>query len=239
MSGLIKGLTVSIPALLTYEACRCYGWKSTELEKRYQQIEMSRAAHDFAAQAGVTKEVKFFLAPNLGDTPAACYGNNSIADSDVAVLLNPKFLPQDDSSTQLNDAMNVAMRHEYVHLTKNDMFVRAALRVTVSVVSALFGLVAMKPSSALLMTVTATVTSHIHYSMFMEHRSDEVAIKESSRRELSAALSLLKQHKEAAIQARSKSLWARILFSPEGNRRGDIIHPSLSSRIKMIELALR
>lgn len=213
-----------------YQAYSCYNWQIPKEWDPYR-LEMSKEAIQFAVQSGVTNEVKYYCIELDEEIPAYSFGNQ-------AIVINPNYLPQGIADKELSDAMNVVMRHEYTHIINNDMFVRSALRATVSLACGILGMAAMTPLSALFLNAIGSVASHILYSRFIENRADDVAIQNSTESELNASLAILRKQIQARVDARKNSVLERILYSPEGDHRFEIIHPPFTVRAKKIELAL-
>lgn len=143
------------------------------------------------------------------------------------------YVVGDDSPQGLNEAMNVAMRHEFSHLRNNDPFISFAIPALISIGSTILGISIFSPMLTLALSTIAPHAAHVLYSRHMESRADDEAFERSTATELHYFDKLmLKGTLSNNQKLRTQGLMGQILFSPEGNERcRTLAHPSLTDRI--------
>jgi hypothetical protein len=167
--------------------------------------------------------------PNLG--LCAAQGTNLFKKGDALVMLAPGFYEKD------KNACLWVMKHELSHLKNNDAFTMPLIGSISSAAAAVFGTLTLPWFSAALLTVTVGITVFSLFSQWREGRADSFAIENSSGDELLGGRRFLIAAQQMNLQER-QTFWQKIAISSNGNNRFDILHPSLTSRIKKIEEAL-
>ncbi|MBM3191283.1 MAG: hypothetical protein FJZ63_01345 [Chlamydiae bacterium] len=240
MSFLATIITASIPFYNAYQTYKISSFKIPDSWRKYQ-FHPSQETIDFANLCGVRgQDVQFFHGTLYGDV-ARAYGNNSIPESDIAIVMDTAlvtFEPSNENDT-MRCAANAIIRHEYTHIRNNDTFTRSCLRTIASTAAAVLGVSLLNPLPSLLLTSIASVASHYLYSQFIERRADDAAIKASNKQELLAFHEILKQDQTNNLLMRqSQDLKAKFMISPKGDYRFHPTHPPISSRIAKVEKAL-
>lgn len=240
MNFLAHIVTASIPLYNAYQVYKNSSFKIPESWKR-SQFHPSQDAIDFADSCGVRgRDMQFFHTALSGDI-AQAFGNNSISQSDIAIVIDSALVitePSEENDT-IRCAANAIMRHEYTHIRNNDGIMLPCVTTVASTVAAILGCATLSALPSLLLTSITSVSSYYLYSQFLERRADDAAIKHSDKKELQAFLKILKQGQtQSLLIRRLQGLKAKLIISSTGDNRFDLSHPSMSSRIAKLEKAI-
>lgn len=167
---------------------------------------------------------------NLGICGAT--GTNYFRKGDAAIFVSPGFENED------RGACHFLVKHEVAHIYNNDLFTIPLVHSICATAAAIFVTCYGLPLiTSILITIAVGLVAHSLFSIYREGKADDFAIENSSNEELLGGRRLLLAVKEIFIQRRISCLM-KLLISAEGENRADILHPSLSRRIKKIENVL-
>jgi len=166
------------------------------------------------------------------DQFCAAFGTNYFTQGDAAIVMYPKFSEVDE------EASGFTFKHEACHIKHNDQFKLPAITAVFSFAAAFFCL-STKQSGKTSLMITLSVQSLVYVlgSQYCERRADNFAIANASDQELRGGKRHFLSGQEANKEMRT-STWKKLIFSPAGEFRLDINHPSFQSRIKKIEKEL-
>ncbi|MEX1012932.1 MAG: M48 family metalloprotease [Waddliaceae bacterium] len=184
----------------------------------------------FLEKVGLRKDPIFYETPNPGIFSTV--GADIFKNSDTTVLITPGIYEAD------KHACTWSIKHEIMHIKSNDHLTIPCVSGVCQLAAAVFGMCSF---SFLPAVATATLVGLISQSLFskwQEAKADDFAIKNSSDEELKGGRRFLMTVQELALENRN-TFWSRICISSNGDTPLDIMHPSTSSRVKKIEMALR
>ncbi len=163
----------------------------------------------------------------------AALGTNIFTKSDAVIIVDSKLYTAD------KDACHFIIKHEISHIKHNDLFTRKCVPCVCQAVASIFGMRFLSFFPALGLVFIVGLVSEALFSMWQEVRADDFAIENSSDAELKGVRRAFIALQEVNIEERNTTLWKRVIISDSGERRLDILHPSLTSRIQKIEKALQ
>ena len=161
----------------------------------------------------------------------AAQGTNLFRKGDAVVMLAPGFHAKD------KEACHWVMKHEIGHIKNNDPFTIPLTGSISSFAAAVFGTCTMPWLSATLLTVAVGITALSLFAQWREGKADDFAIENSSDDELLSGRRFLMAWQQMNLDKR-QTFWKKIEVSSYGNNTFDLLHPSLTSRIKKIEKVL-
>jgi Zn-dependent protease with chaperone function len=206
-----------------------------EYEQACEQLLGNRIKQDmaqFLRDRGIRKDVVFSEQDNIGI--CAALGTNKLKSSQGVVLIAPGFFDAD------KEACKFVVKHEIAHLKNNDCLHINVIKTIISIASAILGVVCFKPLKSLLFVDLTSIAVDSILWQWRERKADEFAIKYGSNEELLGGLRFFKTLQKVNCQLREeKGVLHKILISNKGEVRLDLRHPSLESRCKKIEKALR
>lgn len=212
--------------------------------KAYQQTCIKGMPHDpfsdhiksamqpFLDKVGIRKDLTFIEWRNPNIFVSA--GTNIFKNGDAAVMVAP-------GSDQVDKEGCIwCMKHEISHIKHNDNFTMKAVPCICEIAAYIFGThsLSLPLSSVIAPAVIVGGVSEVLFSRWREAKADDFSIENSSDEELKGGRRFLVAQQEKNIEKRT-TFWKRIVISASGNDRRDITHPSLTSRIRKIEGALR
>jgi hypothetical protein len=179
----------------------------------------------FLDRIGIRKDLIFLEKVNQGIGGAE--GTNFFTKGDAVIYMMPHFFDTD------KEACLFIAKHEVSHIKSNDYFtLRLVPTICAAAAATVFGITSIVTAGAVTLGVQVVA------SQYREGKADDFAIAESSDEELKGGRRFYKCLQEIFLELRSLAL-GKILFSSSGEDRTDILHPSLSGRIKKIETALQ
>ncbi len=144
------------------------------------------------------------------------------------------------------------MAHELSHIKHNDIFRMPVIAYLASLISRValtlflgksvttFGLFTMSLTS-----ITIGFVAYTKFSQYCETQADKKALTVCSNEEKSSALNFFENLRKPQLKFRNaegltriQQFYRKCLISETGEKRTDILHPSLSGRIEMIEKSL-
>ncbi len=206
-------------------------------DPRYAQLlsdlvdsQIKNEMQEFLDKARIRKDLIFVETPNLGICSAS--GTNFFKNGDAVIEVAPGFYEFD------KDACKFVMKHEISHIKHNDFFTTLCVPCVCQLAASIFGMCFLSFLPALVVAFAVSIVSYALFSQWREAKADDFAIENSSVEELKGGRRFFIAFQKVSIEERN-TFWKRITISPGGDMRLDISHPSITSRIQKIEMALR
>lgn len=176
------------------------------------------------ADLGIRKDLVFKNDPS---TMGLAMGTNGFRRGSGVIYTSERLYDE------YQDGMSFMLKHEITHIKHADPFcISLSQAITGIALGAFFSLyLSFLPAFAL--TYLLSTISGYAYTYIREKRADATAIKHATIEELHGARLLFSAL--AQMHKNLYSLYPSYSITPDGEARFDFAHPSLKSRIKLIE----
>lgn len=164
---------------------------------------------------------------------------NSLLPGMAGFLIDPSF------------ASNIfVIKHELSHIKNNDNLIVPLISIIAGIIA---GLAAARffpqviVGGFILSRLIGLITTWITLPLICQWReriADETALGYCTKEEKQAGLDFMEEQRQLQIKYRDQKdgwicmLWKKLIISPEGNFRLDILHPSLSRRCEYIKASI-
>jgi|JI9StandDraft_1071089.scaffolds.fasta_scaffold16296_1 hypothetical protein len=182
------------------------------------------------ARAGVRRDL--IIAEHLNPGYCCAQGTNFFTKGDAFISVMPGFSEVD------REACTFIVKHEISHIKNNDCFTISLIPAIASVAAFGVAFFTFSRNPATIVTLLTGFVTNALFSRYCESRADDFAIAVSSPEELRGARRFFISLQEVNKKSR-KTAFDRVVVSPSGEERLDILHPSTRSRLAKVEKALK
>lgn len=242
MDTCLAGTLSLVPAFSVLRFCSKKDEKILPAKKR---LELEILVNTLAEKIGIKKHIEIKEVSNFS-AGAQAFGSNLLPVS-PAIILDPELFVSISPSEQ-----EFLIGHELSHIKYDDLLKMSVVSGLLGVIStvalkvlfpslAIFS-ISLGSSPAAFIGFVVSSVALIMYSRKSEEQADKTSFSLCSHRNKNGGAKLFKRVQKNAISVRNEegcsfwsNLWHKIAITNEGNTRYDIMHPSLTSRIKYLE----
>lgn len=217
---------ISLATDTSFQEQNSYRLHTTDNQNRLKQL-----VDDKAKQLDIRKEVKV----GCGSDNAQAIGMNWL-NFPCEVMISPILV----SSTEAIQGQGFIVAHELSHIKNNDLLTIPGIGFLVALSSSIalstLGLISFIPHVLAVVFITHIATAV--FSQYREKIADQTALTICTKEEKEGAIQIFEAMQKEQLKIRNENMLGKLFISDAGEDRLDIMHPSLASRISMIQQSL-